>query len=107
MVYVVKDTADFDSRLEAAAGKLVVVDFFATWCGPCKVIAPKLDEFQNTYSDKIVIIKVDVDECEDLAAKYNISSMPTFLFIKNKEVVDQFAGANGEKLESFIKKHSE
>lgn len=107
MVYVVKDAADFDSRLEAAGDKLVVVDFFATWCGPCKVIAPKLDEFQNRFSEKIVIIKVDVDECEDLAAKYNISSMPTFLFIKNKEVVDQFAGANPEKLQSFITKYSE
>lgn len=107
MVYVVKDAADFDSRLEAAGDKLVVVDFFATWCGPCKVIAPKLDEFQNRFSEKIVIIKVDVDECEDLAAKYNISSMPTFLFIKNKEVVDQFAGANPDKLQSYITKYTE
>lgn len=107
MVYVVKDAADFDSRLDAAADKLVVVDFFATWCGPCKVIAPKLEEFQNKYADKLVVIKVDVDECEDLAAKYNISSMPTFLFIKNKNVVDQFSGANADKLELYIKKHTE
>lgn len=106
MVYVVKDAADFDSRLDAAAEKLVVVDFFATWCGPCKVIAPKLEEFQNKYADKLVVIKVDVDECEDLAAKYNISSMPTFLFIVNKEVVYQFSGANAEKLEDYINKYS-
>ncbi|XP_053693574.1 thioredoxin-2-like [Sabethes cyaneus] len=104
MVYVVKDAADFDSRLEAAGDKLVVVDFFATWCGPCKVIAPKLEEFQNKYADKIVVIKVDVDECEDLAAKYSISSMPTFLFIKDKSVLESFSGANAEKLESNIKR---
>lgn len=107
MVYIVKDGADFDSKLESAGDKLVVVDFFATWCGPCKVIAPKLEEFQAKYAEKILVVKVDVDECEDLAAKYNISSMPTFLFIKNKNVVDQFSGANAEKLESFIKKHTE
>ncbi|XP_055641470.1 thioredoxin-2 [Toxorhynchites rutilus septentrionalis] len=107
MVYVVKDAADFDSRLDAAGDKLVVVDFFATWCGPCKVIAPKLEEFQNKYADKIVIVKVDVDECEELAVKYSITSMPTFLFIKNKDVADSFSGANAEKLESFIKKHTE
>lgn len=103
MVYVVKDAADFDSRLDANADMLVVVDFFATWCGPCKVIAPKLEEFQNKYADKIVVVKVDVDECEDLAAKYNVSSMPTFLFIKNKNEVQRFSGANADKLEQYIK----
>uniref|UniRef100_T1E2P3 Thioredoxin n=1 Tax=Psorophora albipes TaxID=869069 RepID=T1E2P3_9DIPT len=107
MVYIVKDAADFDSRVEAAGDKLIVVDFFATWCGPCKVIAPKLEEFQNKYADKIVVLKVDVDECEELAVKYNISSMPTFVFIKNKAPVDNFSGANAEKLESYIKKHTE
>lgn len=69
------------------------------------MIAPKLEEFQNKYGDKVVVLKVDVDECEDLAAKYNISSMPTFLFIKNKNVVDQFSGANADKLELYIKRN--
>ncbi|XP_062546431.1 thioredoxin-2 [Armigeres subalbatus] len=107
MVYIVKDGADFDSRLEAAGDKLVLVDFFATWCGPCKVIAPKLDELQAKHADRVVIIKVDVDECEELAIKYNISSMPTFLYIKNKDVVYQFSGANAERLETLILKYSE
>lgn len=102
MVYVVKDSTDFNNKLESAGDLLVVVDFFATWCGPCKAIAPKLEEFQNKYADKIVVVKVDVDECEDLAAQYNISSMPTFLFIKNKQVVTQFSGANADKLENHI-----
>ncbi|KFB35491.1 hypothetical protein ZHAS_00002241 [Anopheles sinensis] len=93
---------DFNNKLESAGDLLVVVDFFATWCGPCKAIAPKLEEFQNKYADKIVVVKVDVDECEDLAAQYNISSMPTFLFIKNKQVVTQFSGANADKLENHI-----
>ncbi|KXJ77338.1 thioredoxin-2 [Aedes albopictus] len=107
MVYIVKDGADFDSKLESAGDKLVVVDFFATWCGPCKVIAPKLEELQNKYAEKVLFVKVDVDECEDLAAKYEISSMPTFLYIKNKKVVDQFSGANAEKLEHYIKRFTE
>uniref|UniRef100_A0A336KZF1 Thioredoxin n=1 Tax=Culicoides sonorensis TaxID=179676 RepID=A0A336KZF1_CULSO len=106
MVYQVKDTADFDEQLTAAGDKLVVVDFFATWCGPCKVIAPKLAEFAETYKDKIVVLKVDVDECEQLTERYNISSMPTFVFIKNKEAVDNFSGANAEKLEKFITQYT-
>lgn len=107
MVYLVKDSEDFKLKLEAAGStQLVVVDFFATWCGPCKVIAPKLEELQNKYADVIVVLKVDVDECEELAAQYNIVSMPTFLFIKKSEVVGQFSGANAEKLENFVQQFS-
>ena len=57
MVYSVKDLADFNAQLEAAGGKLVVVDFFATWCGPCKMIAPHLEEMSKT-DDSVVFLKV-------------------------------------------------
>ncbi|KAM7351808.1 thioredoxin 2 [Cochliomyia hominivorax] len=103
MVYAVKSKSDFDQQLENAGEKLVVVDFFATWCGPCKMIAPKLEELSKEYADKVVIIKVDVDECEDIAMEYNISSMPTFVFIKNKQKLEEFAGANADKLTNTIK----
>ncbi|TMW48561.1 hypothetical protein DOY81_006350 [Sarcophaga bullata] len=96
--------SDFDQQLENAGDKLVVVDFFATWCGPCKMIAPKLEELSKDYADKVVIIKVDVDDCEDIAMEYNISSMPTFIFIKNKQKIEEFAGANAEKLTNTIQK---
>ncbi|CRK90568.1 CLUMA_CG004271, isoform A [Clunio marinus] len=98
--------ADFDSQLESAGELLVLVDFHATWCGPCKMIAPKLEEFANAYADKIVIVKVDVDDCEELAMRYNISSMPTFVFIKKGQQIDSFSGANAEKLEKYIIQHS-
>lgn len=98
MVYQVKDKTDFDSQLESAGDKLVVVDFHATWCGPCKLIAPKLDELATQYEEKAVVIKVDVDECEDIAMQYGVSSMPTFLFLKNGKVVKNFSGASVERL---------
>ncbi|XP_070492838.1 thioredoxin-2 [Chironomus tepperi] len=106
MVHHVKDEGDFNSQLEAAGEKLVVVDFFATWCGPCKMIAPKLEEFSVKYADRVVVLKVDVDECEEVAVKYNISSMPTFVFIKNGQKVDSFSGANADKLEKTILQYS-
>uniref|UniRef100_A0A1L8DU52 Thioredoxin n=1 Tax=Nyssomyia neivai TaxID=330878 RepID=A0A1L8DU52_9DIPT len=106
MVHVVVDSADFDGKLESAKDLLVVVDFYAQWCGPCKMIAPKLEELANQYSEKALVLKVDVDECEELAMRYNISSMPTFLFIKNKEVVESFSGASGEKLATFFTKYT-
>ncbi|KAJ8984022.1 hypothetical protein NQ317_012246 [Molorchus minor] len=101
MVTHIKDKADLDSKLSDAGDQLVVIDFFATWCGPCKMISPKLEELAKEYSN-IHILKVDVDECEDIAMEYNISSMPTFVFIKNKAVVVTFSGANYEKLKQTI-----
>lgn len=73
--------------------KLVVVDFWAPWCGPCKVIAPIIEELANEYDGKAIIGKCDVDENADLPATYGIRNIPTILFFKNGEVVDKQVGA--------------
>ena len=72
--------------------KLLVVDFFATWCGPCKKLSPTLDEVSEEFGDRVNIVKVDVDESEDLAMTYGIRSVPTVLFFKNGQQVDKFVG---------------
>ncbi|MGA2854719.1 MAG: thioredoxin, partial [Verrucomicrobiota bacterium] len=64
----------------------VLVDFWADWCGPCKMIAPMLDELADEYDGKVKIGKVNVDEHQGLAAQYNVTSIPTLLFIKNGQV---------------------
>ncbi|XP_046737721.1 thioredoxin-2 [Diprion similis] len=104
MVNQIASSADLKAKLAEAGGTLVVIDFFATWCGPCKMIAPKLEELSKELND-VIILKVDVDECEDIAFEYEISSMPTFVFIKNSTVLESFAGANFDKLKSTIQKH--
>ncbi|XP_037048665.1 thioredoxin-2-like [Bradysia coprophila] len=104
MVHAVTDSDDFNAKVEAAGNKLVVLDFHAVWCGPCKMIAPVLEELANSLADKIVVLKIDVDECEDLSTRFNISSMPTFVFLKNGEEVEKFSGANKEKLTDIINK---
>jgi len=104
MVYQVESKDDFKAQLESAGNKLVVVDFFATWCGPCKMIAPKIDAMSKEFTN-VVFIKVDVDEVEEVAAEYNISCMPTFLFLKNGSKVAEFAGANEASLRQLVTQH--
>jgi thioredoxin 1 len=71
---------------------LVLVDFWAPWCGPCKMIAPVLEELDSEMGDKVKIVKVDVDENQETAAKFGVMSIPTLLVLKNGEVVDKVVG---------------
>ena len=71
----------------------LVVDFWATWCGPCRMLAPIIEELSKEYEGRITVGKCDVEENEDLAAEFGIRNIPTILFFKNGEVVDKVFGA--------------
>ena len=73
-----------------------MVDFWATWCGPCRAIAPVVEELAQEYEGKAVIGKCNVDECDDVPMKYGIRSIPTLLFFKNGELVDRLVGASSK-----------
>ncbi|MCX7038696.1 MAG: thioredoxin [Spirochaetes bacterium] len=82
----------------------VVADFWAEWCGPCRMIGPVLKELAQVYKEKIKVVKINVDQEPDLAAKFNIQSIPTLLFVKNGQVVKQQIGAVPRQLlEKIIK----
>lgn len=104
MVRVADTDASFDSILKDAADKLVVADFFAVWCEPCRRIAPAFNAFATKYPNA-VFVKVDVDKCQATAGRYGVTSMPTFLFFKNGQQIDKVSGADPNALEATIKKH--
>ena len=87
--------------------KPVLVDFWAEWCGPCRMIAPLIDELDQDFAGKAVVGKVNVDSESDISSKYGITSIPTLLFFKDGEVVDKHVGAASklqleDKLNSLI-----
>ena len=81
----------FDGLLQSE--KLVIVDFWATWCGPCRMLSPLLDEVEEEMADKIEVVKVNVDDAEEIAMRFRIMSIPTLLFFKNGAMVDRSVGA--------------
>jgi thioredoxin 1 len=85
------DTATFDAAVQTP-GKAVLVDFWAPWCGPCKAIAPILEDLANELGDKVQICKVDVDHNTELAQKFSIRAIPTLLIFKDGQLKDQIVG---------------
>jgi len=86
--------------------KPVFVDFWATWCGPCSMVAPIVEELANEYDSKVNFVKVDVDQNKELASRYNVFSIPNLVIFRNGEVIAQHAGASSkESIRNYIDKN--
>lgn len=103
-VVKIRTEDEFDELLIDNEDKLIVVDFYASWCGPCKRIEPTIEEFAKKYDPKLLIIKVNVDDFDELTHEYEVKAMPTFKFIQKQKVVSTLVGSNEKELETKIKR---
>ncbi len=96
------NTLDIEQELNRTT-KPVIVDFFATWCGPCKMLSPVLENIENKFGDNLKIIKIDIDEYPDIADKYEVMSVPTLMFFVNGNLVRRETGfISEEKITDMI-----
>lgn len=106
IIMAITNATDQNFTQETSDG-LVLADFWAPWCGPCKMIAPVLEELDQDMGEKVKIVKVDVDENQETAGKFGVMSIPTLLVIKDGEVVDKAVGFQPkEALAELLNKHA-
>lgn len=91
---IINSEEDFNNIIKEG---VCLIDFYATWCGPCKMLAPFIEEVAEEYHDKVKVCKVDVDKVDSLSYKYNIRSIPTLMYFKNGEVKDIVVGFQDKK----------
>lgn len=89
-----KDVETYEELVNANPNKLVVIDLSAKWCGPCKRIAPAYEKLASQLSPSVIFCKADIDECDELSKMFHVETVPTFIFIKNRNVVNVVKGAN-------------
>ncbi|KAJ7566743.1 hypothetical protein O6H91_02G116600 [Diphasiastrum complanatum] len=107
-VHVIVSTAEFHTKLQEAisSNQLIVVDFTATWCGPCKMMAPIFLDLSKKYLN-VIFLKVDVDQLADITNQWGVSAMPTFVFILDGKPIDKVVGANKVELDRKIAKYAQ
>lgn len=95
MVNEVKTEQEFEQILKL---ENVVIDFSAAWCGPCKLMAPKVEEFSEAVKNKVVVAKIDVDKFQNIAINYGVNSIPTFIYFKNGKEVHRCVGIQSKDI---------
>ena len=100
-----KSSEEIKQFLSPKDNKLAIAWFSAGWCGPCKAVAKSIENLAESNKDSLVVVKVDIDEAPDVAQAFNVTSVPTFHFLKSGQSLDTVIGASAEKVKALIEKH--
>ena len=84
------------------SNRLIVLDCYADWCGPCKRIAPEVDKLSERHGGRVIVLKADIEECDDIAEHFKVQSLPTFLFFRHGSLLDKIEGANLDLLNTKV-----
>lgn len=103
MFVQIENKVDLQSRIDKGGKDLIILEFYAPWCGSCKMVESKVSDLAKEHAT-VPFLQINVDEIEELAEEYEVTAMPTFIFIKNKEVLATFAGTKLDKvIEAIVK----
>ncbi len=95
MTRIIQSVNEFDEVINS--GSVCVIDLFATWCGPCRMLAPIIDKISEQSNAKYIVAKVDVDDLEEIAIRYGVNTIPTLLYFKNGELLEKSVGLRSEE----------
>uniref|UniRef100_A0A914ZN27 Thioredoxin n=1 Tax=Parascaris univalens TaxID=6257 RepID=A0A914ZN27_PARUN len=104
VVITPKTKEEFESLLSSSDDRLIVIDFYATWCGPCKIMGPKFEKMSDEYKEAL-FIKIDVDEEEEISDSYEVKVMPTIVLIRNREKLEAIEGNTPDEVRKAIEKY--
>ncbi|RWS18264.1 thioredoxin-2-like protein [Leptotrombidium deliense] len=104
LVTQIRSNEDLEEQLNAAGIMLVVIQFFAKWSGPCKEVTPKIEQMSSEYADSL-FLKIDVDECEQIAEEYKLSNLPAFVLIRATQVVRKYEGIDEAEIKQLIEQY--
>lgn len=96
---------EFENYIKSTVDKYVLVYFFAIWCGPCKKLSMEFKELAEKYRDKIIVLKINIDDMEELAIEYDVTVMPSFTIVKNGEKLEHFFGSKTDQIDKMADKY--
>lgn len=108
LIYKINSTKEFQDLMNQVGENLVIIDLYADWCGPCKILSPVLEQLAQEYKNKVIFYKLNVDELPDIAASFRVTGIPHVVFLKENKLVYYLTGVQPkEKYLEIIKKFSE
>ncbi|XP_037809479.1 thioredoxin-2-like [Lucilia sericata] len=97
----------FEELLKSIKDKFIIVEFYAEWCGPCKILAVKFQELAEKYQNKLEVLKINIEDLEELAIEYEVNQMPSYMIMRNGMKLEQFFGSKPEQLNAMVEKYLE